>query len=231
MATHIPEAASIKVVVDVVDATHAAVESDPETAALAPTWLALRDRADGLAKSRSDAGRALTRSRTLLAVCDAKWDTAVAGFGRAVVDASGGHHDQPPCTRFFGKATPSAVQTFGVQREIDSARGWLVELGRNPGEPLAVTWSPKLKGVTDELEMAMNRRNDNLRALEPLHTSVLLLIDDVNRELDRLEGDLKKIFPGAADRVASYLAATRPGRSSAASAQDEPSASPPPAAK
>jgi hypothetical protein len=30
----------------------------------------------------------------------------------------------------------------------------------------------------------------------PRKTSVVLLIDDVNRQLDRLEGDLKKLFPG-----------------------------------
>ena len=41
---------------------------------------------------------------------------------------------------------------------------------------------------------------------------MVLLIDDVNREIDRLEGDMKKLFPGALDRVASYLAATRPNR-------------------
>lgn len=35
-----------------------------------------------------------------------------------------------------------------------------------------------------------------MKALGPIQTSVVLLIDDVNRELDRLEGDLKKLFPG-----------------------------------
>jgi hypothetical protein len=71
--------------------------------------------------------------------------------------------------------------------------------------------------------MACNQRNDCLRALEPLRTSVLLLIDDANRELDRLEGDLKKSFPGAPERVASYLAATRPSQ---ASPDDEPAPAP-----
>jgi hypothetical protein len=93
------------------------------------------------------------------------------------------------------------VQTFGIQREIDSARAWLVELARNPKEPLAQTWTPKLKAVTDELEMCHNQRNDCLRAIEPLQTAVLLLADDVNRELNRLEGDLKKIFAGTPERV------------------------------
>jgi hypothetical protein len=223
MATRIPEGSSIRVVVEAVDATHAAISSDPETAALAPTWLALRDQGDAQAKARSDAERALTRARARLSVCDAKWDATVAAFARAVVDVSGGRRDQPAYLRFFGKTTPSAVQKFGIAREIETARGWLVELGRNPGEPLAQTWTPRMKDATDELEMAFNQRNDCLRAIEPMQTAVLLLIDDVNRELDRLEGDLKRIFPGAPERVASYLAATRPSRSSS---NDEPSPTP-----
>jgi hypothetical protein len=35
------------------------------------------------------------------------------------------------------------------------------------------------------------------------------LLDDVNRELDRLEGDLKKLIPGQPERVSSYLVAAR----------------------
>jgi hypothetical protein len=214
--------------VEAVDGTHAAISSDPETAALAQTWVGLLGQADAQAKARSDADRALTRARSRLSVCDAKWDATVAAFGRAVVDSSGGRRDQPSYTRFFGKTTPSAAQTFGVQREIESGRSWLVELGRNASEPLAQTWTPKLKAATDELEMAHNQRNDCLRALEPLQTAVLLLIDDVNRELNRLEGDLKKIFPSAPDRVASYLSSTRPSRTSPS---DEPVPTPTPAAK
>jgi hypothetical protein len=219
MATRIPEGASIKVVVDAVDATHAAVSSDPETAALAGTWLALRDKADALAKSRSDADRALARARIQLGVLDAKWDITVAAFGRAIVDVAGGRRDQAGYLRFFGKASPSVVQDFGIQREIDSARGWLVELARDPNQPLSQTWTPKLKAATDELEMGFNRRRDCQRAVEPLQTAVLLLIDDVNHELNRLEGDLKKLFPVDGDRVASYLSAMRANR---AAATDEP---------
>ena len=227
MATKIPEGVSIRVVVDVTDATCAALESDPETGTLAPTWAAMRDKADGLAKSRLDCDRAATRARARLAVCDAKWDASVAAFGRAVVDASGGRRDQPPYTRFFGKTTPSAAQKFGIEREIETARAWLVELARNPSEPLAQTWTPKMKEATDALEMTFNQRNDTVKALGPLQTSVVLLIDDVNRELDRLEGDLKKLFPGQTDRVASYLASTR--RSSTSEEPSPPPAPTPPA--
>jgi hypothetical protein len=223
----IPDGVSIRVVVEVTDSTCAALESDPETSALAPTWAAMRDKADALAQARLDGDRAAARARMKIGVCDAKWDATVAGFGRAVVDASGGRRDQPPYTRLFGKITPSAAQKFGIEREIEAGRGWLVELGRNPAEPLAQTWTPKMKAATDELEMAFNQRDATVKALGPLHTSVVLLIDDVNRELDRLEGDLKKLFPGQPDRVASYLAATR--RSS--SSNNEPAPAPAPVTK
>lgn len=226
MATRIQEGTSIKVVVEAVDGTHAAISSDPETAALAATWLALRDRADGQAKARSDADRALVRARVRLAVMDAKWDTMVAGFGRAVVDASGGHRDQPPYTRFFGKVTPSAVQSFGIEREVENARAWLVELARDPSELLAQTWTSKLAAATDALETANQQRNECLHAIEPLQTAVLLLTEDVNRELNRLEGDLKKLFPTDSARVASFLSATRSVRHSAGTT---PAPSPAPA--
>jgi hypothetical protein len=227
MATKIPDGASIRVVVGVADSTQAALESDPETSALAPTWAAMRDKADAQAKARLDADRAVERARIRLGVCDAKWDATVAAFGRAVVDASGGRRDQAPCVRFFGKTTPSAAQKFGIEREIEAGRAWLVELGRDPTEPLAQTWTPKMKAATDDLEMGFNQRNDTVKALGPLQTSVVLLIDDVNRELDRLEGDLKKLFPGQPDRVASYLAATRRQSSS----NDDPAPAPAPVTK
>ncbi len=223
MATRIPDGVSIRVVVDVVDSTCAALESDPETMALAAIWAPIRDKADGLAKERLDTARAATRARARLAVCDAKWDAAVAAFGRAVVDASAGRRDQPPYTRFFGKATPSATQKFGIEREIEAARAWLVELSRNSSEPLAQAWAPKLKEVTDALETAFKQRNDTVTGLGPIQTSAVLLIDDLNRELVRLEGELKKLFPSEPERVASYLAATRHSRPS--NSEDPP---PPP---
>jgi hypothetical protein len=202
------------------------VESDPATKALALTWAAMRDSADKLAENGRKLNREVLRARSRLNVQDSLWDTTVAAFGRAVVDASGGRRDQPPYTRFFTKTTPSSAQDFGIQREIETARAWLAELARNPTEALAQTWTPKLKEATDALEASFNQRNDTVSALAQQQTSVVLLIDDVNREIDRLEGDLKKQFPGAPDRVASYLAATRPSRRSPA---DEPAPAPAPA--
>jgi hypothetical protein len=82
--------------VDAVDATCAVLESDKETATPAPTWAGLRDKADAIAKGRTDCDHSVSRTRARLAVCDAKWDATVAAFGRAVVDASGGRRDPPP---------------------------------------------------------------------------------------------------------------------------------------
>ena len=57
-----------------------------------------------------------------------------------------------------------------------------------------------------------------MSALAPKQIAVVLLLDDVNRELDRLEGDLKKLFSGQPERVSSYLVATRQSRPTAAEA-------------
>jgi len=54
----IPDGASIRVVVEVTDSTCAALESDPETSALAAAWAAMRDKANGQAKARLDCDRA-----------------------------------------------------------------------------------------------------------------------------------------------------------------------------
>jgi hypothetical protein len=85
----------------------------------------------------------------------------------------------------------------------------IVSATGDASEPLAQTWTPKMKEATNALEMAFTQRNDTVKALAPLQTSVVLLIDDVNRELDRLEGDLKKVFP------ASPIASSRTWRSRA----------------
>lgn len=230
MSTKMKENASIETAVNVVDSISAALESDPAASSLAPAWVAMRNKADGLAENGRKIDRDALRARSRLTVQDSQWDTTVAAFGRAVVDASGGRRDQAPYTRFFAKTTPSAVQDFGIGREIELGRSWLAELSRNPSEALAQIWTPKLKDATDALEMAFNQRNDTVKALGPQRTSVVLFIDDVNRELDRLEGDLKKLFPGNPDRVASYLAATRNSRP-AAEPDQPPEPAPVPAGK
>ena len=103
---------------------------------------------------------------------------------------------------------PGSVDLFS-DKEIELATSWLAELARDPSEALAQTWTARLKTATDGLQTACTQRDQAVAALGPHHTSVALLVGEVNAELDRLEGDLKKLFPGDANRVASYLAATR----------------------
>jgi hypothetical protein len=223
MATHFRDSAPIDVVADTAHAIAAALASDSEAGSLAPTWDAVTAKADELALERRTLHRAVRRARARLSVQDTLWDRTVAGFGRAVVDACRGQRDAPLYSRFFAKLTPSAAQRFGMQREVDTARDWVVEFGRDPAEPLAQTWTPKLKAATDALEAAVNERDEAVRALGPHQTSVLLFVDDTNRELDVLEGQLKQLFPGDAARVASFLAATRAERSAPAE-EPEPAA-------
>lgn len=226
MSTQIRSGSSIETVDEMVDATCAAVESDPATAQVAPTWKSLREAADKLTAEGRTLEREAARARVRLNVQDSAWDNVVAAFARAVLDASGGRRDQAPYTRFFAKTTPSAVQGFGIAREIELGRAWQAELGRSPDEPLAQSWVPKLKAATDALDLACKQRNDAVAAVAPHHTSVALFIDDVNREIDRLEGDLKKLFPGEPAHVASYLTATRPRRRTVL---DDPAPEPAPA--
>ncbi|MBN1606485.1 MAG: hypothetical protein JW940_07615 [Polyangiaceae bacterium] len=223
MATHFRDTTSIDVVADTAHAIAAALQSDTEAASLAPIWDAVTAKADELALERRTLFRAARRARARLSVQDTLWDRMVAGLGRAVVDACGGHRDAPGYSRFFAKLTPSAAQRFGVQREVDTGRNWVVELGRDPAEALSQTWTPKVKAATDALEVASKERDQAVRALGPHQTSVLLFIDDANRELDKLEGQLKQLFPGEAARVASFLAATRAQRSAPA---EEPEPAP-----
>ncbi len=223
MATHLRETTSISVVADTLDALCAALAADTETSSLLPTWTALTTQADALALERLQIERTQRRARATLDVRDRLWDNTVAAFGRAAHDAAGGHRDQAPYTRFFSKVTPSVVQSFGIQREVDTARTWITELGRKPNEPLAQTFTPQLTQATDALEAAMTARDEAVKATGPIQTTVVLFIDDLNCELDRLEGQLKQLFPGDPARVATYLAATRPQRSTpAAPPETEP---------
>lgn len=213
MATHLREATSIETIADVCDAVGAALESDPATCHLAPVWSGLTARADDLVLEKRKLERSLRRTRARLVVADARWDSEVAAFGRAVVDASSGSRTVPPYTRFFNKTAPSVSQTFGYEREIGLGHQWMTELNREPSEPLATTFIPRLENATGTLKKALEERTASVRAYEPHKTSVVLLLDAVNRELDITEGELLKLFPGERARVASYLLASRPTRS------------------
>lgn len=70
-------------------------------------------------------------------------------------------------------------------------------------------WTPRWVADTDALETAAGARDAAVLAEAPLDAEQRLYIDDINLELDRLEGDLKKLFPGQPKRVAAFLAPTR----------------------
>lgn len=210
MATHLRDNATIHAAADICAAIAGGLDSDPQSKHLAPLWDALTAKGDSLVAARRSTERTLTRARAKLAVMDAQWDPEIAAFGRDVVDQSGGKRDQAPYTRFFKNVTPSAAQDFGVDREVQQAQDWLAELARNPQEPLATEWIPRLSAVTDHLASASSARRQALQALALQGTAEELFIADVNRELDILEGDLLKLFPGQPKRVSAFLEATRP---------------------
>ena len=210
MATHLRDNATIPFVADVCASIAGALDSDPQTKQLASIWDSLTTKADGLVLGRRNAERTLARARSRLAVLDALWDPEVAAFGRDMVDQSGGNREAAPYTRFFKTVTPSAAQAFGIDREVQQGRDWIAELNRDPNDPIAVKWSPRLKHVTDNLAEGATARRNALQTLGLQGTAEELFIDDVNRELDILEGELLKLFPGQPKRVAAFLEATRP---------------------
>lgn len=209
MATHLRDNASIELTADVCDAVAAALESDPATCHLSPPWSALTAKADMLVAEKRKLDRTQRRTRARLLVADARWDAEVAAFGRAVVDASSGNRNVPPYTRFFKQVVPSAAQTFGYEREVALGQQWVTELGRDAGEPLATTFIPRLESATRALKMAVEERATSVAAFQPHRTSVVLLLDAVNRELDKTEGELLRLFPHERPRVTSYLLASR----------------------
>lgn len=221
MATHLRTTTSPQLGADICAAIADGLASDDATKHLAPLWESLTAKGDTLAADRRKLERGLGRARARLAVADAQWDPEIAAFGRDVVDKTGGHRDAPPYTRFFKDVSPSAAQAFGIDREVKQGREWLDELGRNPDEPLALKWSPRLGMVTNRLDGAAQERANGLRALALQGTSEELYVEDINLELDRLEGDLKKLFPGQPKRVAAFLEPTRPKRKREAGNADE----------
>ncbi|MBK9262336.1 MAG: hypothetical protein IPM54_21345 [Polyangiaceae bacterium] len=210
MATHLRDSTSMQDAGDVCSAIASGLDSDSEAKHLAPLWDALTAKADELAAARRAAERALGRARAKVTVMDSIWDPETAAFGRDVVDQSGGKRDQAPYTRFFKNASPSATQDFGVDREVQQGKDWLAELARNPNEPLATKWTPRLSVATENLESAAGARRNAVRAVALQDTAEELFIADINREIDILEGELLTLFPGQPKRVAAFLEPTKP---------------------
>jgi hypothetical protein len=220
MATHLPENATIQTAADACAGVAGGLDSDPATQNLTPLWDALTNKGDTLMGARRLAERTLGRARAKLAVMDALWDPEIAAFGRDVVDETGGKRDQAPYTRFFKTVNPSTAQTFGTDREVELGKSYIAELNRIPNETLATKWIPRLTTATENLSAASTNRRNALQTLALQNTAEELFIADVNREIDILEGELLKRFPGQPKRVASYLDATRPTRKRSRASQD-----------
>jgi hypothetical protein len=213
MATHVREDAAIETAADICGSIAGALDADSAARHLAPNWDGLTAKADGLSAARRTAERTLARARARLAVMDAVWDPEIAAFGRDLFDRSAGNREQAPYTRFFKTTTPSAAQEFGIEREVQQGKDWIAELGRDPNEDLAKKWTPRLVAVNENLETASTNRRNALQALALQGTAEELFISDLNLEIDKLEGELLKLFPGQPKRVAAFLDATKPRRS------------------
>lgn len=221
MPTHFRDYHSIDTIAQACDSIAGGLETDPDVSDLAGGWRSIADRADALSASHRKASRAVRRARQAIAVLQARWDVVEAAFGRAVVDATGGARDRAPYTRFFADLPPGEVRQLGTAREVASARRWIAELGRDPAEALAKAWSGPLAASTDALDAAIGVRAAAIEAAARESTGVALFREDVNREIDRLEGELRKRFPGEPGRVRSYFEplSTRHARSDSDEAQ------------
>ncbi|MFO0685439.1 MAG: hypothetical protein U0234_25495 [Sandaracinus sp.] len=229
MAPHLRSNTAIDSAVDVVDSIAAALEADPATAELAPLWLSLVGRGDAISADLRAKRRLARRARTRVAVADAAWDPVVKSFARGVLDIAQGRRDAPFYQRFFRSVAASEIVHYGPDREVMVGDAIVRELsGESPRSSLADTWIPRLTPRTEQLRQAAQARRDAVAAIGPLLTAQFLYVEDVNLEIDRLEGALQQIFPGDPARVAAYFAGARrddAGAPDAAPAEPTPIAS------
>lgn len=213
MATHLDERTSAEDGADLADEIAGGLEADEEAMHLAAVWNALVARGDELSGRIRAAERATGRARARLTVIDARWDNTDSAFSRSALDAANGKPTEAPYTTFYAKVPASKVNSFGVQRAVEFGRGVVAILDADPSSPLATEWRPRWAADTDALAQAATARDTAVRAEAPLDVEERLYIEDFNLELDRLEGDLLKLFPGQSKRIHAFLAPTRSRRS------------------
>lgn len=209
MATHLRDDTSARDAADTCDEIAAGLEADAETAALAPTWNSLRDRGDALATSVRDAKRATGRARAREKVTDSGWDRHNLAFGRAALDASHGKRDQAPYASFYSAAAASTANAWGIDREVEFGRSVVRLLATEVGTALRGAWAAVWETKTEALATASRIKKDAVMLESTQSALATLYIEDVNRELDRLEGELLRLFPGDRDTVDAFLSATR----------------------
>lgn len=221
MATHLSYGISAGDAADMADEIAGALEADEATTHLASVWNAMVARGDKIAARKKSLRRATGRARARLSVIDARWDETDSAFSRATLDAASGNRKKPPHSTFYDAASASTVNSFGVRREIEFGRRVVDVLTATPALGLGADWAERWARDTDALEGAVNARDAALRAESTIDVEAQQYIDDFNKELDALEGELLKIFSGQSHRVASFLTATRRTRRRARDEQAE----------
>ena len=164
--------------------------------------------------SASDASRAarrrrstsMNRSRTR---APGRWGRHDSAFGRALLDAASGKRENAPYSLFYGATPPSAINAYGVDRQVETGRTFLRLLAADSGAALRAAWAAGWEAVNEALATASRAKKDATLAEAPHSVAEALYVDDVNKELDRLEGDLLKRFPGDRATVDAFLAPTR----------------------
>lgn len=209
MATHLRDKSAADAA-DICDAIAAALDASETTSALGAIWTALALRGDAIETESRTLRRATGRARAREKVADVSWDRNQSAFSRSVLDASDGKRDQAPYTTFYENVAPSAINSYGVDREVEVGRNTLALLASGAGAPLRDTWAPRWSAHTEALSAASHTKKEAIRVQATFSANEELYIDEINRELDRLEGDLLRLFPGERDTVDAFLAPTRP---------------------
>ena len=209
MATHLRDMGAADAA-DICDEIASGLLASETARTLAALWTALTLRGDNIAAEHRTHRRATGRARAREKVADVNWDRNNASFGRALVDASGGKRDVAPYSTFYPTSTPSKISEFGIDREVEVGRNILALLASEAGATLRDTWAPRWSANTEALSAASLTKKEAIRAQATFGANEELYIEEINRELDRLEGDLLRLFPGERDAIDAFLAPTRP---------------------
>ena len=209
MATHLRDTSAADAA-DICDAVAAGLDASETARTLAIAWTALVLRGDDIATEGRQHRRATGRARAREKVADVNWDRNNSAFSRFALDASNGKRDTAPYVTFYADVAPSTINAYGVDREVEVGRGILGILASDAGAAHREAWSPRWSANTEALAAAARTKKDAVLTQATFSANETLYIDEINRELDRLEGELLRLFPGDRDSVDAFLAPTRP---------------------
>lgn len=186
------------------------MDASENTRVFATAWTALFLRGDEFAAQGRYHRRATGRARAREKVADVNWDRNNLGFSRFTLDASNGRRDAAPYTTFYPVAAPSKINEYGIDREVEIGRGIVSILASDAGAPFRAAWESRWAANNEALASAARTKKDAILAQATFSANETLYIEEINRELDRLEGDLLRLFAGERDSVDAFLAPTRP---------------------